>query len=911
MKQLTAIVSTGIVLVFGTSIVAAGSITVKELRCEYRVNPLGIDVVNPRLSWILESNERGQKQSAYQILVASNKLDLKDNIGDLWDTGKVNSNQSVHIVYAGKELASEMQCFWKVRVWDKDDRPSAWSEQAFWTMGLLNSKDWQAKWIGSHLRFKGNLWGCLPIFRREFDIVKPVSRAYVSICGLGFYELHLNGRKVGGHVLDPGWTNYRKTCLYATYDVTEYITQGRNAFGVMLGNGMYNVTGGRYTKFKGSFGAPKMILQLYLEFADGTITRVVSDNSWRAALGPITFSCIYGGEDYDARQEQPGWDLPGFDDSLWQPAIVVDGPGGRLVSQSAPPIKVMRVFKPVKVTEPEPGVYIYDLGQNFSGWPQLMVRGPAGTKVKMVPGELLDEHGMVTQRSSGGPSFFTYTLKGDGTEMWHPRFTYYGFRYVQAEGATRNPADVSVGKPLLLGIEGHFVHSSAEVVGSFSCSNQMFNRIHEIIDAAILSNLQSVLTDCPHREKLGWLEVSHLMGPAVMFNLNLPLFYTKIINDMSEAQLANGLIPDIAPEYTVFSGGFRDCPGWGSAYVIDPWYVYQTYGDLKVLQKHYEGMKRYVEYLTSQSKGHIVSYGLGDWYDIGPRPPGESQLTPKGLTATALYYYDIRILQKVATLLGKQKDAEEYTALARDVRHAFNERFFNVDTHQYATGSQTSNAMPLALGLVKPDWESNVLENVVKDVRGHGNHLTAGDVGHRFLLLALMKGSRSDVIFDMTSQTDAPGYGYQIKQGATTLTETWGARQDLSWNHCMLGHVEEWFYRGLAGIGSDPGGVGFEKIIIEPQVVDDLEWVKGSYRSIRGEIVSKWKRKGDRLHMEINIPVNTGATVYVPAGDVESIREGHVRAAKAKGVKFLRMEDGKAVFAVGSGEYRFVSNLSQ
>ncbi|MHB8521756.1 MAG: family 78 glycoside hydrolase catalytic domain [Limisphaerales bacterium] len=922
MKISIAKITLPLILVLAAAGGQARDLKVEGLRCEYLVNPLGVDSPQPRLSWTLDSKERGQVQTAYQLLVAGSPRGIvaMDGLtgaapliprGDWWNTGKVKSDQTIGIVYGGQPLRSGTRVFWKVRVWDKDGQASAWSEPAFWQMGLLEAKDWQARWIAAETS-PAPARPPLPLLRREFQVTRSVQRATVFVCGLGFYELRLNGEKVGDQVLDPGWTNYRKTCLYATYDVTGQIVRGANAFGVMLGNGMYNVTGGRYVKFTGSYGPPKLILQLRLDFADGTSTQVVTDESWRGAPGPLTFSCIYGGEDCDARREQAGWDKPGFNDSAWQPAAVVEGPGGRLVSQSDPPIKLMNRFKTVKVTEPRPGVFVYDLGQNFSGWPQLTVRGPAGATVKLTPGELLEPNGLVSQRSSGGPTYFSYTLKGEGIETWHPRFSYYGFRYVQVEGGVpRDRASTAVAQPVVLGLEGQFIHSSARTVGRFECSNALLNRIHSLVLAAIESNLQSVLTDCPHREKLGWLEVSHLLGPAIMFNYDVPALYAKICRDMAASQLENGLVPDIAPEYTVFGGGFRDSPEWGSACAVNPWLLYQRYGDTSALAQNYDVIARYVGYLGRQAKDHIVSHGLGDWYDIGPKPPGESQLTTKGLTATAIYYQDIEILGRTAALLGKNEDARKWTALAAEVRRAFNARFFNAATSQYDRGSQTANAMPLVLGLVEPGDEAAVLASLVKDVRSRGNQVTAGDIGFRYLVEALRTGGHSDVLFDLVTRRDGPGYAMQLAKGATTLTEAWDADAASSQNHCMLGHVEEWFYTGLGGINPDPTGPGFRKLIIKPQIVGDLTWVRVSYEYVSGTVRSAWQIDKRRLLLDVTIPPNTTAMVYVPTLDAAKVTEGGKPAAKVKGVEFVRQENRAAVYHVGPGVYRFTAPYSK
>ncbi len=739
--------------------------------------------------------------------------------------------------------------------------------------------------------------------RKEFALEKEIKRAVTYVCGLGLYELRLNGQKVGDRVLDPGWTNYRKTCLYTAYDVTAQLARGRNALGVMLGNGMYNVPGGRYVKFTGSFGPPKVMLQLYVEYADGTSTMVVSDESWTWAPSPVVFSCIYGGEDYDARLELPGWDKPGFNAAAFRPVCVVEGPGGRLTAQAAPPIKVMAEYKPVKVTQPKPGVSVYDFGQNCASMPKLTVKGPAGAALRMTPGELLDATGLVSQGSSGGPVHYTYTLKGVGTETWSPRFFYYGSRYLQVETS----GHAAGAPPQIVELTSQFVRSSAATVGAFTCANPLVNQIHALITAAIESNLQSVLTDCPHREKLGWLECSHLLAGCLMYNYDVPTFYAKIARDMSEAQLANGMVPDIAPEYVVFGGGFRDSPEWGSAYVITPWQVYQMYGDRSLLAQHYEGMKRYVEYLKSSAKDSIVTHGLGDWYDIGPGGPGESKLTSKGLTATGIFYQDLVILKETAALLGKADESRQFDEQARVVKEAFNRKFFNADKNQYDRNSQTANAMPLVLGLVPEDRRGAVLDGLVAQIRAGGNRVTAGDVGFNYLVRALSDGGQGNVLYDMLIRDDGPGYAYQLKKGATTLTEAWDTNPGSSQNHCMLGHIEEWFYRGLGGISSDPSGPGFKKIIIKPQIAGDLTGANVAYESPFGRIVSRWNRDGQKMMMDVTIPANATATVYVPAKDAAGVSESGKLAAKADGVKFLRMENGAAVFAVGSGCYQFRS----
>jgi hypothetical protein len=905
------------------------------LRCDYVINPLGVDSPNPRLFWTVESKERGQKQTAYQILVASSPALLKQDQGDLWDSGKVASDETTQIPYAGQPLKSSQEVFWKVRVWDANERASAWSKPAHWTMGLLNPGDWQAKWI----TFPTTNFETL-LLRRDFTVKPGLKSALINVCGLGQYELTLNGKKAGNDFLSPGWTKYNKTCLYDTRNITSLLRQGKNAVGLFLGNGMYSVHGGRFTKFKGSFGPLKAIAQIRLEYMDGSVETIGTDDQWRAASGPITFSSIYGGEDFDARLVQPNWDKPCFDDSKWEPALVVNGPGGELkgLSCTAPPIGEFQIHQPVEMHTLTNGDVVFDFGRNAAHGLQIRVSGPAGSGVRLLPAELTNDDGSVSQGSMGagrrGPVSCEFTKATAGTETWSPRFFYVGCRFVQAHrepagragsplpadagtvqdgahGVTR-PTDkplTSAALPKIKSIAGIVVHSDSTPAGDFECSNPLFNRIRTLVRWAQLNNMVSLMTDCPHRERLGWLEEDHLNGPALRYEFDLAQLFTKTLNDIADSQLPNGLIPTTAPEYTVFQGGFRDSLEWGSAGIIVPWQQYEFDGDREMLRRHYDVMKKYVAYLGTTATNHIVNHGLGDWYDLGPKAPGVAQLTPVSLAATAFYFYDTWVLSQIAALLGETNDAAQFESQAEQIHAAFNQEFFNPTNCSYATGSQCANAIPLVMGLVDATNRAGVLDAIVRDVRAHTNALTAGDVGYRYLLRALADGGRSDVIFDLNNQSDKPGYGYQLKQGATSLTEAWNARRGSSQDHFMLGQIQEWFYHDLAGIGCDPTGPGFEKIIINPQPVGDLTWVKASYDSIRGKIVSSWKRDGDKFALNVTIPANTTATVFVPAKSTESVTEAGRSAPLSNGVTFLRMENDRAVFAIGSGQYVFESKF--
>lgn len=886
---------------------AAAKLTPVDLRCDYAVNPLGVDSAPPRLFWKLDGNGRGQVQSAYEILAASSAKSLNRDEGDLWASGNVISDETIQIPYAGKKFQSAQQVFWKVRVWDGDGKISAWSRPATWTMGVLVQSDWHAQWIGTTNNQTPSI-----LVRHDFSVKPGLKRALVNICGLGQYELTLNGQKIGDDYLSPGWTKYDKTCLYNTYDITADLKPGKNAVGIELGNGMYNVLGGgRFTKFKRSFGPQKSIAQIRLEYADGSVDYTGTDGTWRMSAGPITFCSIYGGEDFDARLVQPGWNKTNFDDSKWAAATILESPGGELrgLSCSAPPLKFFETHKAVASHTLTNGDVVYDLGQNASHVPQITVSGPAGSRVGIMPSELLNAEGAVDQKSMGaghrGSYLCQFTKGTDGTETWSPKFFYVGCRYLQVH---LTPATTNGPLPGIESVAGLVMHSSSEPVGEFECSNPLFNRIRTLVRWAQRNNMVSIMTDCPHREKLGWLEEDHLNGPALRYEFSLDQLFTKMMQDIADSQLTNGLVPTTAPEYTIFRNkdddqhprnNFGDSLEWSASFILVPWQQYEFSGNLELFRRHYDAMKAYVDYIGTRATNYIVNYGLGDWYDLGPNKPGISQLTPVALTATAFYYENTRTLAEAAALLGKTEDARKLSALAENIRAAFNEKFFDATNKSYATHSQCANAIPLVFGLCDETNRAAVLEAIVRDIRAHDMANTAGDVGYRYVLRALADGGRSDVIFDINNQTNKPGYGMQLAKGKTSLTEAWdgGSSQD----HFMLGQIQEWFYHDLAGIR--PGAPGFKQIIIAPQPVGDIKWVKASYDSIRGKITSNWKRDAGKFSLKISIPANTTATVFVPATSRREVKAG-------SGASFLRMEKGCAVYETGSGQHEFISRAS-
>jgi hypothetical protein len=831
---------------------------------------------------------RNLGQTACRIVVATSATAARAGHGDVWDSNQQSLAAPSMTPTEDLSLQGQSLYFWAVCLWDQQGRRSEWSTPASFTTGIMPPESWQATWIAA-IPDQPTPAGPppaintdppveprpLPLFRRGFQLTRPVARAIVCVSGLGQYELRLNGSRTGIGVLNPGWTDYRKTVLYNTFDVTSGLRPGANMLGLMLGNGMYNVEkyAGRYTKRVGTFGQPKLILRLQLLYEDGSKELILSDAAWSTHRGPIVLSQTYGGEDFDARSDPAGWDQPGSDSPEWEPVVVVEGPGGTLAAQNTPPIEVANTLTTVSSGSPKPGIMVFDLGENFSGWPKIVVRGTRGSRVKLLPGELLDATGLVSQRSGnarpGNEVSFSYTLSGDGTETWAPRFSYYGFRYVQVEGAV--PAGMA--RPddtVLVSLVGEFLHTDLPPAGHFDCASALLVSIHRLITQALSSNTMSVLTDCPQREKLGWLEQTYLNADTVFYNEDAVTLYEKMLHDMRDSQLANGMVPEIAPEYLAFLNAdgsdsiFRDSPEWGAAVVLSPWATYRFTGDRRILANGYPSMTRYAQYLTTRLEDGLLDFGLGDWYDIGPKPPGVAQLTSRKLTGTAVYCQILRAMTQIARTLGLAADAAHYAARAAAALQRFNSKLFNPTTSHYDQGSMTANAMPLAIGLVPSGHRAAVLANLVADIRAHENHVTSGDVGFHYVVLALMENGRGDVLYDILTRTDPPSYGYQLARGATALTEAWDANPEKSQNHFMLGHAETWLYGGLAGIRVDFARPAESRIRIAPQAVAAIESATARYRSVWGDVVSAWQRREGRFYLDVEIPPGALARIETP-----------------------------------------------
>jgi alpha-L-rhamnosidase len=850
-----------------------------NLRCEYLTNPLGIDVTHPRFAWVLEHSERGQKQSAYQILVATSAEKLGRDEGDAWDSAKAASDDSTQVVYAGKALASGGRYYWKVRAWDKDDHASAYSQPAWFEMGLLSRDDWKGQWIGGANQL-----------RTQFKLAGGVTRARAYIAGVGYYELRINGARVGSNVLDPAWTTYDKRALYATYDVTLYLRNGANALGVMLGQGW--------------FASRALLFQMDVELANGTHVQVSSDTSWKAKNGPILSDSVYDGEVYDARLETPGWDNIDFDDSAWGAAQTVPGPTGVLSAEMMPPIRNVDTLVPISMRSPRPGVYVYDLGQNMSGWAELRVRGPRGAAVKMRFAELVYDDGMINRDNiQGAQSSDTYILSGEGEEIYNPHFTYHGFRYVEVTGYP--------GTPSLDSIRGRVAHTAVESIGSFVASKQILNQIQRLIRWSQLTNLFGIPTDCDQRdERQGWMGDAHVTAEEAMMNFDMPAFYTNFVRDIHDAQGTDGSVTDTVPHRY---GSRPADPAWGTAYPLICWYLWQQYGDRRILEENYEGLKKYVEFLRSRAQDNVLRYSYyGDWVAI--------EHTPGEFVSDAYYYYDVEILKSIADILGQSADAWTYAQLADQIRDSFNRTFLNVRTGEYANGTQTAHALALFLGLVPDDHRGAVAGHLTNDiVYTHDTHVTTGFIGVKYLMPALTQIGRADLAYELATQTTYPSWGYMVESGATTLWELWQNKVGPSMNshdHAMFGSVGAWFYNALGGINLGTDSAGYRHIRIEPQVVEDLRWVSATIETIRGTVSSSWTHSPGEITMDVVIPVNSDAEVVAPKEEAMAavtVREGdHVVWQKGHfvpgdpGVTGASAVRNDIVFEVGSGHYSFV-----
>ena len=1084
MKTPGSILSAAVVLIgLGWSEPAGGTIhtfrlgdklSAQNLRCEYRVDPHGIDVVRPRLSWIVQSGRRGQAQTAYRILVARTPKLLGQDTGDLWDSGKVTSARSIQIVYDGGPLKSQMPCYWKVRLWDKDDKASAWSRPACWTMGLLNQDEWKAQWVGfdasrkgkvdartmdlslahwiwhpdgdaktnvpvgtryfrrefvvdedrplasamcavaadnsfklfvnsrrirngsnfkeavavdvrPHLRIGKNVlaieatnegdspnpagvlallmlqfadgqsrtvasngawrssatgtsdwmnadfdasdwqavqvvgaygmapWGQVNVssgelflppvqfLRKRFVLEKPIRRATIYASALGNYELHLNGRPVGNAYFMPGWTDYDTRVYYNTFDVTGRVKQGFNAVGGILADGWYSGHIG-WKHVRDHYGRdPRFAAQLHVEYTDGSSETVVTDQTWKAATGPILEADFLMGETYDAGQEMPRWSTADFDDDAWQPVDVTEKITPRIEAYPGVLVRPFQEIKPVKITEPKDGRYVFDMGTNFAGFVRLSVKdAEPGRKIVLRFAERLNPDGtLYTTNLRGARATDTYICKGNGKERWQPRFTFHGFQYVELTGYP--------GRPNLDSITGVELTSDTPVVGQFECSDPMANTLYRNICQTQRANFIDIPTDCPQRdERMGWMGDAQIYVRSATYNTDVAAFFTKWMVDVEDAQLENGAFSDVSPRKVVMGGGTA---AWGDAGVICPWTIYQVYGDKRILAEHYDAMQEWIAYCKGTSEGLLrPAQGYGDWLSIKAD-------TPKDVLATAYFAYSTKLVAQAATVLGKAQDARAYQQLFDEIKTAFNAAYVG-DDGRIKGDTQTVYVLALAFDLLEKDLLDTAVTHLVDDIKQRNWHLSTGFVGTKDLMATLTRFGRTDVAYHLFHNETFPSWGFSIEHGATSIWERWDGWtpekgfQDPGMNsfaHYSFGAVCEWMFKTIAGI--DTKGPAYEHIIIHPRPGGRLTWARARYDSIRGPIATAWEiaQDGATFKLDVTIPANTQATVYIPTANVGRIRESKKPVSQSETLRLVGVADDNAIFEVGSGRYRFTS----
>ena len=936
----------------------AGAMTVDNLLCEALRNPVGLDAEKVRLSWALAADRRGERQTAWQVLVASTPEKLARDDGDLWDSGRVSSEQSQQLEYGGKTPASGMVCHWKVRAWDRDGQPSAWSQPAKWSMGLLRPEDWKAQWIS----FRDNS----PVpqntdtlhlppprhYRKEFAAARPVLRATLYASALGICELRLNGRRVGDAFFEPGWCDYRKRAYYRTHDVTALVRQGDNAIGAIVADGWYSGYVG-YALFCGYgpnrlgrflYGkTPSLLAQLEIEYADGTRQTIASDVSWQVTEnGPFREADFLMGESYDARAEMPGWDAAGFQGAGWLPAIRAEengrvpatfhDPAGthpvelgfqrppRLQAYGAPPVRVTQELKPKSIKESSPGVHLFDFGQNFAGVIRLRVKGPAGTRLQMRYGEMLHPDGrLMTENLRRARATDFYTLRGDPAgESWTARFTYHGFQYLELSGLPEQPGPDTV--------TGLVLHSDTPWAGEFSCSDPVMTKFAENAQWTQRANFIEVPTDCPQRdERLGWMGDAQVYVRTAACFADVAAFFGKWMDDVEEAQRPEGPYPDYCP-YPMAHGkpGLTFGTAWTDAGIICPWTIWQMYGDTRILSRHWDSMQRFMEWrrrADPQLRGVSIGNDWGDWLNVG-------EPTPIEYVDLCYHALDAKLMADMATAVGDAAAAVRYRQLFADTGASFRKQYLKPDG-RLGVDTQTAYVLALWIGLIPEPLAPLAAEFLAAKIRQNDGRMTTGFLGTKPILAALSQNGQHDLAVRLFQSRRYPSWGYEVVNGATSVWERWDSftrefgyngadgKQNAamnSFNHYSFGAVMEWAFRDLAGL--DTQGAGFQHIILRPGVpsaaattpgTEPLSWVRVGYQHPRGRINCQWRREGGRLTLDVAIPANTTATVYVPAKAAAGVLEGGQPAAQAEGVKFLRMEPAAAVYSIGSGTYHFSS----
>ena len=885
-------------------------LTPTDLRCEYLENPLGIDRIPPHLSWSLESKKRGSRQTAYRILVAESEEGILAGEGIMRDSGKIESDQTSHVSYEGGTLQSRKKYWWKVQVWDEEAQSIGFSPPATFVTGILNQTEWKARWIGADKEISS------PLLRKELALDGIVTSALAYFSGIGWSELYINGAKVGDRVLDPAHTDYHKSIVYVTHDITELLVEGDNVIGIMLGNGWFSEPGWSHP-----YGdSPQALLLLDITYLDGRSVTIKTDSTWKTSPGPITQNDLWNGEVYDARLEQLGWAETGFDDSSWEPVSIKDRSRGVIKSQLMPPIRVNQTMKPLELHNPQPGVFVFHFGQLFGGWVRLRAKGPAGTEITVKYSARLDaDSGLLdVHRHEKGSVSDTYIMKGEGKgEEYEPRFTYHPVRYVQIEGYP--------GTPTLEDVEGCVVYSSVDLSGGFSSSNPLLNKIHKAVLWTVTNGLFGLPLDCLYREHWAWIDPATITGNLFPRKF-MPEFWVKWLEDIRESQFENGGVPDVAPNYWQRT---QEDPAWGGNYPILVWYLYRYFGDKRILEEHYQGIKKQVEYLETMAENLLLVEGhFGDHMLPGSEPGTEefiSSETPRSLVWTGYFYRAAIVMAEAARVLGKEQEADHFGELAEQIRDAFNKEWLNGQKGVYATGSQTANLFPLALGIVPEETRDILVRNTVDDIynKYDGHHHT-GNTGTTCMLTTLSDYDNGEALYDVVTVETYPGWGYMIAEGATTIWEGWslGAKAGNAESMIMWATIDEFFYNDLAGIkgpkyyGPDSFDTAFGTIDINPFIPDDLDHAGAHIKTISGQVSSKWKKTKEGLTFDVLIPPNTAANVTVPILDIGNpvIQEAFTTVWKegsfvpgVGGISGAEKLDGKKAvsFSLSPGYYRF------
>jgi alpha-L-rhamnosidase len=890
-------------------------VSLTYLRCEYKVDPLGIDVRQPRLSWQISAEGRGVVQTAYQVRVAETEAGLAGS--PIWDTGRVDSDQSIHVAYEGPALASGQRYYWQVRVWDGDGAVSDWSAPAFWEMGLLHASDWHASWITPAWDEDVSASQAVPLLRTTFEVEGEIEAARAYVTSLGLYEVELNGRRVGDQVFAPGWTSYDTRLQYQTYDVTGVLQPGDNAVGAMLADGWYrgHMTWDMRRNLYGEHLA--LLLQLRITYTDGREQIVTSDASWKAATGPIRMADIYNGEHYDARQERPGWSRAGYDDGDWAAVRLIDHPKDILIAPAGPPVRKVEEIKPIDILHTPAGDTVFDMGQNLVGWVRLRVRGTAGTTVTLRHAEVLDKEGnFYTDNLRNAAQTVQYTLKGGGEEIYEPRFTFQGFRYVAVSGFP--------GEPTTENLTGIVVHSDMTPTGSFETSDPWINQLQHNIVWGQKGNFLDVPTDCPQRdERLGWTGDAQVFARTAAFNMDVAGFFTKWLGDLAADQKANGAIPFVIPDVLTRGSAMGiGATGWADAGVVIPWTLYLVYGDTRILERQYESIKAWVGYMQGRAGEDLIwdgDFHFGDWLAYATDQsdyPGAT--TDKDLIATAYFAYSTSLLQRIASILGKEDDVARYGALVDDIKEAFRQEFITPNGRM-ASNTQTAYALALSFGLMPEGQEVEAARRLAQDVRAFGNHLTTGFLGTPLLTRSLSDEGYVDVAYDLLNQDTYPSWLYPVKMGATTIWERWdGIKPDTSFqdpgmnsfNHYAYGAIGEWLYRVVAGLEADPDEPGYKHIRIQPQPGGDLTHAGATLTTMYGLAASAWQFADGQFHLDVTVPANTHATVRLPHATLAQVTESGQALDAAAGVAGAVQEGEAVIVELGSGQYRFAYDAS-